>query len=85
MFKFPGPNLKDKCEFFYFRFSLFFLVQFKKKDEFTEGHSFGDINTNMAQSKPFLINDYPVIIGIDFGKVLLVFFVLKKGQVCIHT
>jgi hypothetical protein len=24
----------------------------------------------MAQSKPFLINDYPVIIGIDFGKVL---------------
>lgn len=25
----------------------------------------------MAQSKPFLINDYPVIIGIDFGNVSL--------------
>jgi hypothetical protein len=23
----------------------------------------------MAQSKPFLINDYPVLIGIDFGKI----------------
>jgi hypothetical protein len=35
----------------------------------------------MAQSRPFIINDYPVIIGIDFGKNMFCISQVEKKAI----